>query len=146
MTFKLCVVLDYTPPNILMPTFDRFLHLMIISLYVFSVYTILYVDEKRKDFYVMLTHHFLTISLVATSYTCRYSTQPLYTLGSILIFLYTCYRAQSAGFLVLFVHDVPDMFLDLGKVCNNLKIDTKNRLNRKLEGKNKDKKNPQMKM
>lgn len=50
---------------------ERLLHLTVLSHYVFSLYTVLYVDEKRKDFVVMVAHHVLTLYLVTISYTAR---------------------------------------------------------------------------
>lgn len=64
--------------------------------YVHSVYGTLYMDEKRKDFLVMLVHHFLTLILIVFSYGTRY---------------------HKIGIMVLFVHDAADILLEFTK-CN----------------------------
>ena len=51
-------------------------------------------DEKRKDFLVMLIHHILTLTLIIVSYATRY---------------------HKVGILVIFVHDVTDILLELTK-------------------------------
>ena len=39
--------------------------------YLHSIYGTLYMDYKRKDFYVMLLHHVLTMTLIFVSYATR---------------------------------------------------------------------------
>ncbi len=39
--------------------------------YLHSIYGTLYMDYKRKDFYVMLLHHVLTMILILVSYATR---------------------------------------------------------------------------
>lgn len=39
--------------------------------YLHSIYGTLFMDEKRKDFIVMLVHHVLTIVLIVVSYGTR---------------------------------------------------------------------------
>jgi len=39
--------------------------------YLHSIYATLYMDYKRKDFYVMLIHHVLTMTLILVSYATR---------------------------------------------------------------------------
>ena len=39
--------------------------------YLHSIYATLYMDHKRKDFYVMLLHHVLTMTLIFVSYATR---------------------------------------------------------------------------
>jgi ceramide synthetase len=53
-------------------------------------------DERRKDFFVMLVHHVLTMTLIIVSYATRY---------------------HKIGILVVFVHDVTDILLEFTK-CN----------------------------
>jgi len=39
--------------------------------YLHSIYGTIYMDEKRKDFFVMLLHHVLTMTLIIVSYATR---------------------------------------------------------------------------
>lgn len=64
--------------------------------YLHSVYATIYMDTKRKDFLVMLFHHFLTMTLLIVTYGTRY---------------------QKVGLMVLFVHDITDILLEFTK-CN----------------------------
>lgn len=59
-------------------------------------------DERRKDYFVMYAHHVITIALVAGSY---------YML------------VLRIGILVLYVHDVSDIFVDVLKMVNFLKLE-----------------------
>lgn len=43
--------------------------------YVFNIYAVLKLDERRKDFSVMLMHHLVTIVLLSISYVARYERQ-----------------------------------------------------------------------
>ncbi|CAF0791647.1 unnamed protein product [Rotaria sordida] len=62
--------------------------------YLHSVYATIYMDYKRKDYYAMLLHHVLTMALISVSYATRY---------------------HKVGLLVLFVHDITDIWLELAK-------------------------------
>lgn len=74
----------------------KFIYFIQSGFYVHSVYATLYMDEKRKDFFVMLIHHFLTITLIVVSYATRY---------------------HKSGIMILFVHDITDIILEFTK-CN----------------------------
>ena len=68
------------------------------------IYTCLihrFFDEHKKDYFVMYAHHVVTIALVAISYSAGY---------------------PSLGILVLYVHDVSDIFIDLLKLSNIAKL------------------------
>ncbi|CAF0754186.1 unnamed protein product [Didymodactylos carnosus] len=67
--------------------------------YLHSVYATLYMDYKRRDFYVMLLHHVLTMTLIFVSYATRY---------------------HKVGLLVLFAHDITDIWLELTKLLHYL--------------------------
>jgi len=67
--------------------------------YLHSVYATIYMDHKRKDFYAMLIHHVLTMALIFVSYATRY---------------------HKVGLLVLFVHDITDIWLELAKALHYL--------------------------
>ncbi|XP_077997084.1 ceramide synthase 1-like [Glandiceps talaboti] len=97
---------DYTifqdPPNIFsdwyygleIPSDIQLLYLYELGFYIHSVYATIYMDEIRSDFFLMLFHHFLTITLIGFSYVSRY---------------------HKIGTLVIFCHDITDVFLEFGK-------------------------------
>ncbi|XP_024396560.1 ceramide synthase 1 LOH3 isoform X2 [Physcomitrium patens] len=64
--------------------------------YVYSVAALMVWETRRKDFGVMMAHHFITIGLIAFSYVQ----------GS--------YRA---GISTLLLHDISDVFLEIAKLC-----------------------------
>ncbi|KAJ7528595.1 hypothetical protein O6H91_15G009500 [Diphasiastrum complanatum] len=64
--------------------------------YIYSVAALLVWETRRKDFNVMLTHHILTIGLIAFSYIT----------GSF-----------RAGSIVVALHDVTDVLLESAKLC-----------------------------
>ena len=66
-----------------------------LSFYVSLLCTI-FTDVKRKDFSEQVIHHFATVSLIAFSYVCGYT---------------------RIGTLVMWCHDVSDIFLEGAKLC-----------------------------
>lgn len=78
------------------PSDIKWLYFVECGFYLHSIYATLYMDEKRKDFSVMLIHHVLTMTLIIVSYATRY---------------------HKIGILVVFVHDVTDILLEFTK-CN----------------------------
>ena len=78
------------------PSDIKWLYFVECGFYLHSIYATLYMDEKRKDFLVMLIHHVLTMTLIIVSYATRY---------------------HKIGILVVFVHDVTDILLEFTK-CN----------------------------
>ncbi|XP_064252702.1 ceramide synthase 1 isoform X1 [Passer domesticus] len=65
------------------------------SFYGHSLYATAYMDTWRKDSLVMLLHHLVTLTLLASSYAFRY---------------------HNVGVLVLFLHDVNDVQLEFTKL------------------------------
>ncbi|XP_077869585.1 ceramide synthase 1-like [Saccoglossus kowalevskii] len=63
--------------------------------YVHSIYATIYVDSIKSDFYLMIAHHILTIGLLTFSYAVRY---------------------HKIGVLVLFCHDVCDIFVESARI------------------------------
>ena len=49
----------------------RVLYSVECGFYLHSIYATLYMDERRKDFVVMLCHHVLTLVLIIVSYATR---------------------------------------------------------------------------
>ena len=62
----------------------------------------LYFLEKQKDYYVMMSHHIITLALVGLSFHHNY---------------------VRYGVMVLFIHDASDVFLDLMKTANYLRLE-----------------------
>ncbi|KAI2637849.1 longevity assurance proteins LAG1/LAC1 [Hypomontagnella submonticulosa] len=60
---------------------------------------VIHIEERRKDHYQMLTHHFITITLISASY---------------------CYHHTRVGNLILVLMDVVDLFLPLAKCLKYL--------------------------
>ena len=60
--------------------------------------------EKQRDYYVMMSHHIITLALVGLSFHHNY---------------------VRYGAMVLFIHDASDVFLDLMKTANYLKLEDK---------------------
>lgn len=54
-------------------------------------------DDRKKDYVVMYVHHLATLFMVMTSYSAGY---------------------LRIGLLVLYVHDISDIFIDLLKLAN----------------------------
>lgn len=73
-----------------------------LSIWIYTCVIHRFFDERRKDYYVMYVHHIATIALVACSFSVGY---------------------LRIGILVLWVHDVSDIFIDLLKMTNYLKLD-----------------------
>jgi ceramide synthetase len=65
-----------------------------------AIYATLFMDSIKKDFFIMILHHFVTIALIFVSYSTRYF---------------------KIGILVLFLHDVTDISLEFTKFNNHIK-------------------------
>ncbi|XP_070546418.1 ceramide synthase 1-like [Ptychodera flava] len=76
------------------------LYMYQLGFYVHSMYATFYMDTIRNDFLMMILHHFVTIFLIFFSYSVR------------------CHRM---GMLVLFCHDLTDVFLEAAKIFNYTK-------------------------
>lgn len=50
----------------------QFMYFIQCGFYLHSIYGTLYMDNKRKDFYAMLIHHFITMTLLFVSYATRF--------------------------------------------------------------------------
>lgn len=73
--------------------------MMSLSFY-WSLLFSMFEDTKRKDFWEMLAHHFVTIILLVLSWTCN---------------------LVRAGSLVLVIHDCADIFLESAKMMKYIK-------------------------
>ncbi|KAJ7411026.1 derriere protein-like protein [Pitangus sulphuratus] len=77
------------------PTDIAIAYLLQCSFYGHSIYATAYMDTWRKDSVVMLLHHVVTLTLIASSYAFRY---------------------HNVGILVLFLHDINDVQLEFTKL------------------------------
>ncbi len=62
--------LDWSP-RMMVPFDIKLMYFVQCGFYLHSIYGTLYMDYKRKDFYVMLIHHVLTMILIFVSYATR---------------------------------------------------------------------------
>ncbi|KAL3687661.1 hypothetical protein R1sor_013970 [Riccia sorocarpa] len=83
-------------PNQSMKFKMKVLYVVQCGFYIFSVGALLFWETRRKDFGVMMTHHFVTVGLLACSY------------------IYGFFRVGS---MVLALHDISDIFLESAKLC-----------------------------
>ena len=75
-----------------------------LAVWMYTCFVHRFVDERRKDYFVMYLHHIVTIALVGLSWAVGY---------------------MRVGILVLFVHDMSDIFVDLLKMVNYLKLENR---------------------
>ncbi|KAI5661082.1 hypothetical protein M9H77_20405 [Catharanthus roseus] len=73
----------------------RLIYMCECGFYLYSIAALLTWETRRKDFAVMMSHHFVTVILISYSYTTRF-----FRIGSIIIAL----------------HDASDVFLEAAKV------------------------------
>jgi ceramide synthetase len=66
-----------------------------LGLYFHGLYATCFMDDVRRDYYMMIIHHLLTIALIGFSLNVRY---------------------HNIGLLVIFLHDLNDVLLD-GSKC-----------------------------
>ncbi|XP_003379084.1 transmembrane 9 superfamily member 3 [Trichinella spiralis] len=71
------------------------------AFYVHATYGTIFMEQWRKDSKVMVFHHLLAITLLSFSWAARY---------------------DQVGILVLFLHDVSDVFLECAKIFKYLKF------------------------
>jgi hypothetical protein len=79
-----------------------------VSMYLWHLISIVYIDERRKDFIILIIHHTVTLLSILMSYTIKF---------------------YDMGLLIYFLHDFNDPFLELGKVFHYISVDRKGRLN-----------------
>ncbi|EDQ89724.1 uncharacterized protein MONBRDRAFT_20758 [Monosiga brevicollis MX1] len=73
-----------------------------LAYYVSGIFIHVFLDQPLKDYWVMFSHHVITILLIYCSYVFGY---------------------QRVGMLVLLCHDVSDIFLDYAKCFHYLDLD-----------------------
>ena len=80
------------------------------SMYLWHLISITFIDEKRKDFMILCTHHSVTLIAILMSYTIKF---------------------YDMGLLIYFLHDFNDPFLEVAKIYHYIKVDKNGYLNRK---------------
>ena len=71
-----------------------FIYVLQCGYYVHCVYANIILDVHRTDFWALMLHHVVTLSLITFSYASRY---------------------HNAGIVVVFIHDICDIFLEIAK-------------------------------
>ncbi|CAF1139737.1 unnamed protein product [Adineta ricciae] len=99
-------VWDNWSAGMFVPFDIKILYFIQCGFYIHSIYATLYLDSKRKDFYIMILHHVITATLIFVSYAIRY---------------------HRVGLLVLFCHDIADIWLELTKIVRYLNTKQDNR-------------------
>lgn len=89
------------------------LYMAQMAFYLHCVYATLYLETIRKDFAVMMIHHFLTLGLLLFSYIVRSAEYdfPLEVTYSDMLFI----RFHTIGLLILIIQDIGDVVLELSK-------------------------------
>ncbi|KAF7196286.1 Sphingosine N-acyltransferase lag1 [Pseudocercospora fuligena] len=89
-------------PRLLMPGGIKMYYLTQ-SAFWFQQIVVIHLEERRKDHYQMLTHHFVTVGLMVGSY---------------------CYRQYRVGCAILVCMDIVDLVLPLAKILRYLGMQT----------------------
>ena len=79
-------------------------YLIQLAIWIDTCFSHCFIEERHKDYVMMYLHHIVTIMLVWGSYSYNY---------------------LRIGTVVLFVHDSSDIFVDLLKIFNYLKLEGK---------------------
>ncbi|OHT01299.1 hypothetical protein TRFO_31872 [Tritrichomonas foetus] len=82
----------------------RFAYMFELASYCFQAFEHRFSNIRNKDYYVMFTHHIVTILLIAGSYDAN---------------------AFRVGLLVMFMHDFSDIFVDINLMTNQLGMEGK---------------------
>lgn len=80
----------------------RFFYMAQLGVWIYTCFVHRFVDERRKDYFVMYLHHVVTICLVGVSWALDY---------------------WRIGLIVVFIHDISDIFVDSLKLINYLKLE-----------------------
>lgn len=80
----------------------KLLYIIQLAIWIYTAFSCKFLEEIRKDYLVMMTHHVVTIALVTWSYALGYF---------------------PVGVIVLLLHDMTDIPLDMLKMANYLKVE-----------------------
>eukprot|EP00808_Paulinella_micropora_P032231 g82017.t1 len=84
--------------------FIRWLYIVQMAIWVYTAFSCRFYEARRKDYLEMMGHHVLTLALVIGSW---------------------CFGWIRIGVLVLYLHDVSDIFVDMLKITNYMKLEDK---------------------
>jgi ceramide synthetase len=76
-----------------------------VAIWMYTAFVCWAIDERKKDYLVMMAHHVVTIALILGSAWCNH---------------------MGIGLMVLWIHDVSDIFVDGLKMINYLGLDGPN--------------------
>eukprot|EP00943_MAST-04B_sp_MAST-4B-sp1_P002647 g2647.t1 len=93
---------EYAEGRLSRPMILNKFYLFQLAIWVYTGFSCKWIEARRKDYLQMMTHHVITIMLVIFSFASE---------------------NQPIGLVILFVHDFSDIFLDLMKMCNYLKLE-----------------------
>jgi len=82
----------------------RALYTMQFAIWIVTAFTHRFIEERRKDYVMMFIHHIATMVLLAISHMFNFT---------------------RIGVLVMYVHDMSDIFVDTLKMVNYLKLENK---------------------
>lgn len=80
----------------------KLLYITQMAIWIYTAFSCKFLEEIRKDYLVMMTHHVVTIALVTWSYAIGF---------------------LPVGVIVLLLHDMTDVPLDMLKMSNYLKME-----------------------
>nr|QGJ83566.1 sphingosine N-acyltransferase Lag1 [Opalinidae sp.] len=81
-----------------------YLYIYLIAIWVYSTVKHVFFEHRRADYYVLLMHHAITISLMVGSYE---------------------YHFTKIGMFILFIHESSDIIVESLKISNYLKLNGK---------------------
>lgn len=85
---------DSTGVSTVVPPDIFFIYILQCGYYVHCVYANIWLDIHRADFWALMLHHVVTLSLISFSYASRY---------------------HNGGVIVVFLHDICDIFIEIAK-------------------------------
>ncbi|KAG9403046.1 Ceramide synthase 1 [Aphanomyces cochlioides] len=80
----------------------KLLYITQLAIWIYTAFSCKFLEEVRKDYLVMMSHHVVTIALVTWSYAMGF---------------------LPVGVVVLIIHDASDIPLDLLKMANYMKVE-----------------------
>ncbi|KAF1335482.1 Longevity-assurance protein, partial [Globisporangium splendens] len=80
----------------------KLLYITQLAIWIYTAFSCKFLEEIRKDYFVMMSHHVVTIALVTWSYVVGF---------------------LPVGVIVLLLHDLSDVPLDMLKMANYLKLE-----------------------
>ena len=92
---------DYVGAATVIPPDVFFIYVLQCGYYVHCVYANIILDIHRSDFWALMIHHVVTLSLITFSYATKY---------------------HNVGVIIVFLHDICDVFLEVAKISRYLQV------------------------